>query len=309
MCLYIYSMIINEKTEIKIHPSNFRWFKEKGYYPFKKGDVIEILIEDLKPNSKHEIEVKCEICSEINFVKYQNYNIQVSRGGYYVCFNCSKHKQSETNMDRYGSKSPLRNKDIIKKTKETLLSKYGVDNISKLESIKEDRRDNFKSDEFKEKARKTWLSKYGVDNPSKSEVVKQKKIETTLGNYGVENPTQNIEIFEKQQKSQKKFKQHKIGIGYRGTYEKDFLDYCHENDIKVDKGITIKIGDKKYYHSDFYLSDYNLICEIKSDYYFYKYHDLNLLKREKTIDQGYNFLFIINKKYFQLNQLINSPEN
>ena len=73
-----------------------------------------------------------------------------------------------------------------------------------MDSIKEDRCNNFKMDNFKEKSKKTWILKYGVDNPSKSEEIKSKKIKTNLKNNGVENPSQNSDIFEKSQKSGKK---------------------------------------------------------------------------------------------------------
>ena len=53
----------------------------------------------------------------------------------------------------------------------------------------------------------------------------------------------------------------------------------------------------KTYHSDFYLPDYNLICEIKSKYYYEKYIDLNLIKMKICLDKGYNFTFIIDKNY------------
>lgn len=44
------------------------------------------------------------------------------------------------------------------------------------------------------KAKETWKEKYGVDNPSKSEEIKEKKIQTTLNNWGVNNPIKSEEI-------------------------------------------------------------------------------------------------------------------
>jgi 3-methyladenine DNA glycosylase AlkC len=47
------------------------------------------------------------------------------------------------------------------------------------------------------KANKTILSKYGVENISQIEEVKNRKKETTLKNYGVEHPLQNKDLMEK----------------------------------------------------------------------------------------------------------------
>jgi DNA-directed RNA polymerase subunit N (RpoN/RPB10) len=314
-------MIIETNTIIKIHPSNYKWFNEKGYGPFKGGDLIEILISDLMPSSKHIIKCKCTNCGNIIGVKYQNYKVQIKRGGYYICVDCSQKKSQKTNIEKYGSISPLGNKDIQKKGRDTIWSKYGVDNPSKVETIKEKKRvttnknygvDNpMQNISIYEKAKQTWMIKYGVNNPSKSDIIKEKKRKTTNKNYGVDNPTQSSEIFEKQQKTQKTIKLHDNGLYYRGSYEKDFLDHCNENNIEIEKGFTIKYlfnGKNKYYHSDFYLPKYNLICEIKSDYYYYKYYEKNIMKRKYTIKNGYNFLFIINKKYFQLNNIIYSSD-
>lgn len=87
---------------------------------------------------------------------------------------------------------------------------------------------------------------------------------------------------------------------YRGTYEKDFLDFCFENNIPVKKGKTIKYlfnNKTKIYFSDFYLEKNNLIIEIKSLYYFNKYKSKNIAKKDSCLKQGYSFVFIINKNY------------
>ena len=48
---------------------------------------------------------------------------------------------------------------------------------------------------------------------------------------------QNETIYMKTQLSGHKAKIHnETGLFYRGTYEKDFLDYCDINKIKIEKG-------------------------------------------------------------------------
>jgi hypothetical protein len=72
-------------------------------------------------------------------------------------------------------------KECIKKeTRIFFLEKYGTDHIFK--------------DRGKMKA--AYLKKYGVDNPSKSEEIKNKSKQTNLRKYGVENPFQSEKIKE-----------------------------------------------------------------------------------------------------------------
>lgn len=244
-------------------------------------------------------------------------------------------KSKNTKLDRYGDEN-YNNRD---KYKETCLDNFGVENPSQLEEIKQKKIETclenhgveyiFQSKEFFEKTRKTNLEKYnnenyrniekikstlmdryGVDNPSQLEAVKQKKKETCLRNYGVEYPAQNKVIYDKMIKSGYGVKIHKnTGLYYQGSYEKDFLDYCYDNNIEVIRGekVKYKFNNKiKYYFPDFFLVNYNLIIEIKSDYYFNKHKEQNLSKQKECINRGFEFLFIINKNYTNFNKIISS---
>lgn len=295
-----------KKIEIKISNRNIDFYKEKGY-DVHIGEICMIKSCDVVKTVANRIYVICENCKVERYIKSQNYHNQLKKSGFYVCINCSHSKIEKTNLIKYGTKCPLQNKEILKKTKKTMLKEYGVDNISKLDSIRDDRRGNFKNSNFLEKSKITWLEKYGVDNPSKSKTIKLKKEETTFKNHGVRNPSQSIDIFEKSQISGKKIKKHEIGIMYRGTYENDFLDYCLLNNIIVEKGPTIEYifdNKKRYYHSDFYIPSINLICEIKSTYYYKLYYDKNISKEKSTNDLGFHFLFILDKNYEKLKNLL-----
>ena len=93
---------------------------------------------------------------------------------------------------------------------------------------------------------------------------------------------------------------HEIGVKYQGSYENDFLDLCKSLELKVTRGKTIKFihnNKEKVYFSDYYLEDYNLIVEVKSWYTYELHKELNLVKQSSVLEQGYNFLFIIDKKY------------
>lgn len=294
-------MIISKKVLVKISSSNFKWFKNKGY-EVNKGKIIEVRINELSKSSTSIIEVECNNCKNFINKRFDRYidTINKSFDGNYYCKNCASLNRENTNIKKYGTKCALQNKIISEKSKETMLNKFGVDNISKTNYIKEERSKLMKinTDNYNE----IIHNKYG-SNVSKLDWIKEKKKETTLKNWGVENPSQNSFLFEKAQKTGKKIKLHEIGLYYRGTYEKDFLDYCSTNNITVEKGPSISFlfnGNKKYYHSDFYIKDKNLIIEVKSTYYYEKYKELNIEKEKAAINNGYNFLFLIDKNYNSL---------
>ncbi len=54
-----------------------------------------------------------------------------------------------------------------------------------LPDVKEKASKNSHTKEVRDKAKNTIIKKYGVDNVSKSDIIKQKKVETCLNNYGV----------------------------------------------------------------------------------------------------------------------------
>ncbi len=96
----------------------------------------------------------------------------------------------------------------------SMLEKYGVENISQLQSIKDKVKntiqekygcDNvFQMGEVKEKSKLTNLKKYGVEYPTQNKVIREKCIITTIMNYGVKSPLQNSEILSKTQETNMK---------------------------------------------------------------------------------------------------------
>ena len=73
------------------------------------------------------------------------------------------------------------------------------------------------------------------------QIYDEKIKKTNLERFGVEHNMHNKEVFEKNQISSCLLKTHDLtGLKYRGTYEKDFLDYCINNNISIESGMTIK---------------------------------------------------------------------
>ena len=282
----IKNMIIDKIIKIKINAKNYKNYKDKGYIFGKCGEEIEANVEDLPINSHTKINCKCDNCGVEKKITYGNYNLHKKLHNIYTCYKCCNIKGKLTDDIKYGC-DHRSTKEFKEKCNKTILEKYGS---------KEDY-SNFIRIISQEKC----IEKYGVENVFQLDGIKMKSKKTMLDKYGVEHALQNLKLFEKSQNSSFKLNMHN-GIIYQGTYELDFLKFCENNNIKVERGNIINYlfnGDKKYY-PDYYLPKYNLICEIKSSYYYERCLNINLIKREYTIKNGFNFLFIVDKNYKEL---------
>jgi len=201
-----------------------------------------------------------------------------------------KEKWTKTNITKYGTKYPLQSPIIKNKSKETKIKKYNNEHYNN--------RIKFKN---------TILELYGVDNPMKDNMIKNKVYQTIKEKYGVNHHMHLEEIITKVFKSGYKIhKYNNTNIYYQGTYKKDFLDkYYNLLDIKRGKPIEYYYGNNKHiYYPDFFISEFNLIVEIKSSHWYNKHIDKNLIKKNVCIQNGYNFLFIIDKNYTIFDNLI-----
>jgi len=200
-------------------------------------------------------------------------------------------KMRKTNLEKYGVSCTIHNKEINEKIIKSNIEKYGCSIPTQ-------------NDDVKEKLMVTNIKKYGYRNPLQNNDILQKSKHTMISRYGVEHSMQNLVSFNKQQLSGKLLKFHEDSkLYYRGTYEKDFLNFCINNNIMVEniRGFEYNYyNKKKIYFPDFYLQKYNLVIEVKSDYYYEKYLEKNIKKQQCVLQSGFNFLFIINKNYTEL---------
>jgi hypothetical protein len=264
-------------------------------------------------------------------------------GGYTLDSSILRNKVEKTNLIKFGVKNVFGSYKIKSKIKNTNLEKFGVENISQSEDIKRRKietclKNNGVKYGFsdKEKTQKTINSKYnvshhfqdpsifqkqkntikekfGVENISQSKEIKDKKKDTCLKNYGVEFPAQDSSIFENIQKSSYTIKKYKdTNIWYQGSYELDFLERYYKIFPNIKRGPSIKYiynDQNKIYHSDFYIPSMNLIIEIKNNYLYGRDKNIIELKKESCEKEGYKFLIIIDKKYNELNEHIQSSGN
>lgn len=80
----------------------------------------------------------------------------------------------DSNLDKFGVKTPFELKEIQEKVKNTIKEKYNCNNI-------------FQVSEIKEKIKRTLKEKYNVEYPLECEFFKNKAKETTFLRYGNEN--------------------------------------------------------------------------------------------------------------------------
>ena len=246
------------KRHLKKHIKNY----EKKYY-----DILilnqEELIKDYIDNgySFYDLELKYKIKNGL-IRSYLNYNGVKLR-------NNSESKKT---------------KKYSVKFKKTFKSKYGVENPSQLDEIKEKKRktsernngyiNNFCNPEIKNKAQNNinyefyakkikdaFKSKYGVENPAQLPHVKK-----ILRKKGKERVKNNVGIF-----SNDFFKK----LNYSSSLEKKIQHILIDLNIKFDNNIWLKGC-----FIDIYIKKLNLVIEVQGDYWHgnpKKYHGNDIL--------------------------------
>lgn len=123
-------MILTRDINIKITESNLLYYEDLGY-DVTIGEYITIPIELISKGSHHKILCKCDGCGVEKEVIFKNYVKYDNKWGEYFCRKCSEVKRKQTLRRNFGVDYPIQNKKLMNKMKKTLVSKYGVDNISK----------------------------------------------------------------------------------------------------------------------------------------------------------------------------------
>jgi len=192
-------------------------------------------------------------------------------------------KGRETYYNKTGFYSPIQNKVVKEKIKNTNLERYGVENP-------------YQSNEIKEKIKNTNLERYGYQYYQSTNEFKQFMIEN--------NPLHDEEIFNKSQNNRYKKKKYIFPSGrveYVQGYEpqviNELINHFEEDDIICGKGlpeIWYKFeGGKHRYYPDIYIKSRNMIIEVKSIWTFYNDYEKNLAKANGCKQKNYSFWFSI----------------
>jgi len=261
----------------------------------------------------------------------KSHNSKLTNLERYGCENVKQSKEiKEKAMNTYNSKSDEEKKEIQKKKEAGMLKKYGVTNCSYAQEIKDKisvknkanagtrmlklKENNqkkygidnvFQLKEVKEKSKLSILKKYGVENPSQSEEIKQKKEETCFNHFGVRNPQQNDAIYEKTNRYRwKNYTMPSGNVVKVQGYENFALDLLlkiyNESELVIKRCDIPKVWYKKpnsnklhQYTTDIFIPSENTFIEVKSQYTYDKYLEINLLKEAASKRDGYSFEFMI----------------
>lgn len=141
--------------------------------------------------TKAEISSQLGVSIKVVSRNLKEYNIKKSKDLFYK-------KIKQINMQKYGVENISQLNEVKEKKKEKSIKKFGVDNISKSEEVKLKKKQKslekygtecvLQSEEIKRRIKQTTKEKYGVDNPMKCQSVKDKSKQTCFKKYGVEHP-------------------------------------------------------------------------------------------------------------------------
>lgn len=191
-------------------------------------------------------------------------------------------KYKKTCLEKFGGENYFSKESIgYQKTKDTLMSKYGVDHIRHIpgieEKIKKTNQEKYgydyglSSKEIIKKREQTYQKRYGnsITNAFQVDWIKKKMKSTWIKKYGVDNPTKNPEILQKVFETSRRNKTH---IGYTSKEEESlYLELS-----KVFDNIERFIRTKDYpFNCDFYIPEKNLYIEYQG-YWTHGNHLFNL---------------------------------
>lgn len=148
----------------------YKFIEDIGEGTHTIGAYLYCLHNDVE---NHPTCVMCgnKICSILKSSKHKMFPLTCSK----KCgVAMSKDARNDTNMARYGG-NPNASESVITKRKNTNIKKYGVENVSQL-------------DDVKQKKSQTSFEKYGVDHSIASKEVREAIKATSMQRYGVEHP-------------------------------------------------------------------------------------------------------------------------
>ena len=185
-------------------------------------------VDGLTKGSHKLIEVKCDYCNEIREIQYKLHNNSLGLTGKFSCGSkyCRKLKTKESNLIKYGVDNVSKLHTVKESKKQTTLSNYGVENP-------------FQSDEIKSAIKIANKEKYGYEYTAQTELVKDKIKETNIFKYGVENPFQ-YEVFKDKIKETNLIK---YGVTYSSQADEIKNKMKESNLIKY--GVTYSAQSKK----------------------------------------------------------------
>jgi len=178
-------VLITKNCDVTINSSNIRHYNKLGYNNIKVKEKIVVDINELTKGSHVIVDAKCDICGHEKETSYKRYLENINNYNIFSCSRkCANIKRIKTNLEKYGIENISQNQDIKDKKIKTCLKNFGVEYSTQ-------------SNVIQEKIKKTSLEKYGVERPSQNNEIKEQSKKTCLEKYGVESPMKDNDIVKK----------------------------------------------------------------------------------------------------------------
>jgi len=217
-------MILSKYVNVKISNNQINYYRDKGYDVKGGNENVFIKVSDLSKGSGSKIKVKCDICEKEKEISFNRYIINTKNlTTYYACSRkCSEQKNKDTVLQKYGVDNISNSQEIKDKKVETCLKNFGVDYPQQ-------------SKEILQKGKCTKLELYGDENYTNIEKAKQ----TNLKKYGFEFPVQSPIIKDKMLRSSNNFYKAKILNTYNNIISYDGDNYEFYCDCGLDHSYKI----------------------------------------------------------------------
>jgi Zn finger protein HypA/HybF involved in hydrogenase expression len=164
-----------------------------------------------------------EFLENEQWIKYEGQKLKKSVKVKFICEKCKKERKSffraytgvcgfckrkDSLIEKYGVENVFQLEDVKKKIKQTNLERYGVENVGQIEEekLKKEKKKKqtnldkygfenvFKVNKIQEKIKQTNLERYGKVRAISTDKYKEKMYETNYKKYGTKTPSQNNEI-------------------------------------------------------------------------------------------------------------------
>lgn len=253
-------------------------------------EIKTVKVDRTSPRAKKEKKViiyECDQCKVVFEGKYQK-KFLTNRKFHLCSYECLGKSRS---ADGVALEYQLESRDMKKwhsNMTNTVKKRYGVENVSSLDWVKNKKVDtsmrNFgvsnplKCKEVKEKSRQTCISRFGVTSPQKHPKIQEKTRKTCLERYGAENVSKseyfsNLEYNDKRHKSgYARFRNREIW--FRSSYEEKFIKHLDLDQLVVDVKCNIPVkyefeGKEHTYFIDFgveFSDGKKVLFEVKNAY-------------------------------------------
>jgi len=185
--------ICGKEKEIQ-YQSYFKQHENQTYDTCQKCKTVKRKKTMLKKYGvEHALQSK-DLMNKAKNTMLERYGVEFSANSIEI-----QEKNKKTIKEKYGVEYITQSEEFKDNSKKSKKEKYNNEHYNNYNQIKKTKKEIYNDEYYnnRKKSDKTCLEKYGCENISQSEVIKNKKKQTSFKNYGVEHPLKTFEIMEK----------------------------------------------------------------------------------------------------------------